>query len=137
MSLADAFSKTGIYKVPITNGGIYRLRDSAVDFPVDDHRGTRTEHDFRTVVVLSCQSHCDDPDEEEVLIAPMSHTLTLSRLTDCQFKPNKENGLNAPGRILLSHIQPVPKIALEKMFGRFTDSEWETVCAHVLANIDR
>lgn len=113
------------------------MRDSAIDFPVDDKKGTRTKHDFRTVVVLSCQSHCDDPAEEEILIAPMSHNLALSRLTDCEVKPNHENGLDAPGRILLSHIQPIPKAALEKVIGRFTDWEWDTICAHVLANIDR
>ncbi|HXC43712.1 MAG TPA: type II toxin-antitoxin system PemK/MazF family toxin [Candidatus Dormibacteraeota bacterium] len=137
MSFGDALRKVGIYRVPIENGGIYRIRNKAIDFPVEDAKGTRKPEDFRTVTVMSNQELCDSPQEESVLIAPMSHDLSMKHSTDIVIRATKENGLNADGRIILSHIQPIEKKALEKKFGRFSDAEWQTVVTHVLDNIDR
>jgi mRNA-degrading endonuclease toxin of MazEF toxin-antitoxin module len=137
MSLADAFRKIGVYRVTIENGGIYRIRNEAIDFPVEDAKGTRKEELFRTVTVMSSQQLCDSTDEESVLIAPMSHDLSMKHSTDVIIPASKENGLNAPGRIILSHIQPIEKKALEKKFGRFSDDEWRQIVSHTLDNIDR
>ena len=137
MSLADAFRKIGIYRVVIENGGIYRIRNEAIDFPVEDAKGTRKEEPFRTVTVMSNQQLCDASEEESILIAPMSHDLSMKHTTDIIIPKTKENGLNADGRIILSHIQPIEKKALEKRFGRFSDEEWQKIVAHTLDNIDR
>ena len=137
MDLKSALQKVGLYRVPIENGGIYRVRNNAIDFPVEDAKDTRKPEEFRTVTVLSNQEHCDSGDEEAILVAPMSHDLSLKHKTDIIIKATKENGLNKDGRIILSHIQPIPKQALEKRFGRFPDTEWQQIVAHVLSNIDR
>ena len=119
MSFAKAFSKAGVFRVKIQNGGIYRINDSAIAFPAEDANKTRANHPFRTVVVLSNQEHCNDANEEEVLVAPMSGDLQLKHPTDIEFDPDGENGLNKPGRILLGHIQPILKTDLQKQFGCF------------------
>jgi len=137
MSLADAFRKIGVYRVAIENGGIYRIRNAAIDFPVEDAKDTRKEESFRTVTVMSNQQLCDSSAEESVLIAPMSHDLSLKHSTDIIIPATKENGLNADGRIILSHVQPIEKKALEKRFGRFSDDEWQKIVAHLLDNVDR
>jgi mRNA-degrading endonuclease toxin of MazEF toxin-antitoxin module len=62
---------------------------------------------------MSNQSLCDSIDEESVLIAPMSHDTSMKHATDIVISATKENGLNKDGRITLSHIQPIPKKALE------------------------
>jgi hypothetical protein len=59
MSFADAFRKIGIYRVAIENGGIYRIRNAAIHFPVEDAKETRKEEEFRTVTVMSNQELCD------------------------------------------------------------------------------
>jgi mRNA-degrading endonuclease toxin of MazEF toxin-antitoxin module len=61
----------------------------------------------------------------------------LKHSTDIIIKATKENGLNQDGRIILSHIQPIAKSALEKQFGRFADDEWRQIIAHHVSNIDR
>lgn len=136
MKLADAFIKIGFYRVKIVNGGIYRTKDSAIDFPADDLRGTRTNHDFRTVVVLSNDEHCQSL-AEEVLVAPLSHNLHMKYATDVVIRASKDNGLAQDSRIILSHVQPILKSALEQFFGQFPAWEWETVVGHLLSNIDR
>jgi len=137
MSLGDALRKIGIYRVAIDNGGIYRVRNNAIDFPVEDEKDTRKTEEFRTVTVLSNQELCESTREESVLVAPMSHDLSLKHSTDVIIRATRDNGLNKDGRIILSHIQPILKKALEKRFGKFSDAEWETVVAHVVTNIDR
>src|SRR5947209_8467967 len=132
MSLENALRKIGFYRVTIQNGGIYRVRNKAIDFPVEDAKETRKSEEFRTVTVMSNQEHCDSAHEESILIAPMSHDLSLKHATDIIIRATVNNGLNKDGRILLSHIQPILKTALEKQFGRFQDYEWEQVVAHVI-----
>jgi len=138
MTFADAFRKVGIFRVSVENGGIYRVRDGAIDFPAEDAADTRTKHDFRTVVVLSNQEQCSSIDEETVLVAPMSHDLSRKHPTDIIIRASAANGLGGPGgRIILSHTQPILKTALQKQFGRFTDSEWDEVVAHLVSNVER
>ncbi|MGA2203077.1 MAG: type II toxin-antitoxin system PemK/MazF family toxin [Terriglobales bacterium] len=137
MNLGDALHKIGIFRVQIENGGIYRIRNAAIDFPVEDANQTRKPEEFRTVTVLSNQELCDSRFEESILVAPMSHDLSLKHSTDIIISATKENGLNKDGRIILSHIQPILKSALEKRFGKFSNDEWKRIVAHILDNIDR
>src|ERR1035441_3883192 len=137
MNLGDVLRKVGVYSVDIENGGIYRICNAAIDFPVEDARDKRKPEEFRTVTVMSNQEHCDAGEEESLLVAPMSHDLSLKHATDIIIRATKENGLNKDGRIILSHIQPIEKKALEKRFGRFSDAEWSAILAHVVSNIDR
>jgi mRNA-degrading endonuclease toxin of MazEF toxin-antitoxin module len=137
MSISDALYKIGIYRVAIETGGIYRVRNKAIDFPVEDAKQTRKPEEFRTVTVMSNPEHCQSRQEESILIAPMSHDTSMKHATDIVITASPENGLDKDGRIILSHIQPIPKRALEKQFGKFTDEEWERIIAHVLTNIER
>ncbi len=136
-TLSDAFRRLGIYKVEIENGGIYRIRDKAIAFPADDASGTRTKHEFRTVVVLSCNDICKDDNEQTVLVAPMSSDTTLKNTYDVKVRKSRENGLNEDGRIIISHIQPILKEAFEKKIGVMPDWDWNVVVAHFVSAIDR
>ena len=137
MSFSDALSKIGIYRVAIETGGIYRVRNQAIDFPVEDAKNTRKSEEFRTVTVMSNPEHCQSRLEESILVAPMSHDISMKHSTDIVIIASPENGLAKDSRVILSHIQPIPKKALEKQFGKFTDEEWERIIAHVLTNFER
>lgn len=50
---------------------------------------------------------------------------------------NPRNGLDKDARIILSHIQPVLRTALEKQFGTLADDEWNAVMGKVVQNFDR
>lgn len=86
---------------------------------------------------MSNPEHCQSRLEESILIPPMSSDTSMKHATDITILASPENGLNKGGRIILSHIQPISKRALEKQFGKFTDEEWELVIAHVLTNFER
>jgi len=66
-------------KSDIVNGGIYKVRDSEIDFP--DRPQNRTEHSFRTVVVLSSDEFCQC-DELIVSVAPLSTEFSIQHTTD-------------------------------------------------------
>jgi mRNA-degrading endonuclease toxin of MazEF toxin-antitoxin module len=122
-------------KSEIVNGGIYRVRDSEIDFP-ETQWSRRGLHAFRTVVVVSADHLCRS-DELVVSAAPMSTDLSLQHPTDVIVFKNPENGLNKDGRVLLGHIQPIRKDALEKKFGRMSDEDWQTILVKIVDNFDR
>jgi mRNA-degrading endonuclease toxin of MazEF toxin-antitoxin module len=134
MTIADVVRKVFSPKVRITNGGIYRIRESAIDFR--ENRAP-SNHPFRSVVVMSNQATCDSTAHLTVSVAVMSHKLSPVRPTDLIVPMNPRNGLDKDARIILSHIQPVLKTALEKQFGTLADDEWNAVMGKVVQNFDR
>jgi mRNA-degrading endonuclease toxin of MazEF toxin-antitoxin module len=118
----------------IVNGGIYRIRDSHVRFP---ESLWRRPHRFRTVMVVSSDYVCQSADCGVVSVAPMSTDLRLQHPTDLIIRRNSSNGLNQDGRLILGHIQPVPKTSFERQFGQVDDNDWHDIITKIIDNLDR
>jgi hypothetical protein len=121
---------------PPTPGGIYSLSDDLVKFPDTDVRGTRTRHPLRTVVVMSSAAVCSSSEYGCVTIAPMSHIVTFCAGVDLIIQPNRENGLNAPGRVMISYMQPMVKSDLGRKIGVMSDQDWQAIMLSLIAAID-
>lgn len=122
--------------IPITPGGIYRLKDSLVRFPDTDIRKTRALHDYRTVLVMSSAAVCNSVEYACVTVAPMSHLVTYCAGVDLIIQPNRENSLDAPGRVMLSYMQPVIKSDIERKIGVMSDEDWQRIMVSVIAALD-
>jgi hypothetical protein len=120
----------------LTPGGIYRLQDSLIRFPDTDAKKTRTLHDYRTVLVMSSAAVCASKAYGCVIIAPMSHLVNFCAGTDVIIQPNRENRLDAPGRVLLSYMQPMIKSDVELKIGVMSDEDWQTIMVAVIAGLD-
>jgi mRNA-degrading endonuclease toxin of MazEF toxin-antitoxin module len=135
--ISDAFLKIGIGKIKVIAGGTYKLRDDVIKIPDGDLQGNRTEHDFRTVVVLSNQTTCNSIACPVVMVVPLSHGLTSRAETDLIIRKSPENALAHDSRLMFGYMQPVLKSDLEKQFGLLTDAEWEEVMGQLVWNFDR
>jgi hypothetical protein len=122
----------------ITPGGIYCLQDSLVKFPDTDAKKTRTLHEWRTVLVMSGAAICRSFDYGCVIIAPMSHLLNVCAGYDLIIKPNAQNRLNGPGRVLLSYLQPIVKADLEMStkIGTMSDGDWQEIMTALVDGLD-
>jgi mRNA-degrading endonuclease toxin of MazEF toxin-antitoxin module len=134
--LKDALRKAGFAKLKIVEGGIYRLKDSLIQFPDSDASDNRTKHDFRTVLVLSNQKLIDHYACPCVVVAPMSHLTHYSSLADHIIRMTATNHLSSDSRVLLSYIQPVLKSDLEKYIGTLSDDEWQEVMEQMIRCFD-
>ncbi len=122
--------------IPVTPGGVCRLKDSLIRLPDADARKTRTPHNFRTVLVISSATVCQSLEYACVIVAPMSHIVSFCAGVDLIVQPNRENGLNAPGRVMLSYMQPVIKTDLEKKIGVMSDEDWQKIMVALIAGLD-
>ena len=136
-TISDAFKKIGIGKIKVIAGGIYKLRDDVVRIPDGDLKGTRTKHEFRTVLVLSNQTIYNSIACPVVTIVPLSSVTDSSAETDHVILKTKENSLEHDSRLMFGYIQPVLKSDLEQQFGRLSDAEWEEVMGKIVWNFDR
>lgn len=120
----------------LTPGGIYRLDDSLIRFPDTDAKKTRTPHDYRTILIMSSAIVCRSYEYACVIVAPMSHLVKFCASTDLIVQPNPENRLNAPGRVLLSYMQPIQKSDIRKQIGVMSDGDWQEIMVALIAGID-
>lgn len=123
-------------QISLTPGGIYRLSDRLIKFPDSDAKNTRTPHDYRTVLVMSSAVVCRSYEYACVIVAPMSHLVRFCASTDLIIQPNRENKLNAPGRVLLSYMQPVQKSDIRQQIGVMSDDDWQNIMVALIAGID-
>lgn len=122
--------------IPVIPGGIYRLKDSLIKLPDSDAKKTRTLHDYRTVLVMSSAAVCNSIEYACVTVAPMSHLTNYCAGVELIIQPNRENGLDAPGRVMLPYMQPVIKTDLEKRIGVMSDEDWQRIMVSVIAALD-
>src|ERR1700676_2745976 len=103
-TISDAFKKIGIGKIKVIAGGIYKLRDDVVRIPDGDLKGTRTKHEFRTVLVLSNQTIYNSIACPVVTIVPLSSVTDSSAETDHVILKTKENSLEHDSRLMFGYI---------------------------------
>lgn len=123
-------------KVKLVAGGVYLLRDSAILFPDSDKAGTRTDHTFRVVVLLSNQNICNSVACPVVTIVPLSSRLTPRAETDQIIEHSDKNGLHYDSRILFGYMQPVMKDEFERQIGEIEQSDWNNMMAKIVWNLD-
>lgn len=128
--------KTGPANRVLTPGGIYRLDDSLIRFPDTDAKKTRTAHDYRTVLVMSSALVCRSYEYACVLVAPMSHLVRFCASVDLIIQPDSQNKLNAPGRVMLSYMQPVQKSDIRQHIGTVCDQDWQNIMVALISGID-
>jgi hypothetical protein len=137
MNLAEAFQKIGLGRVGAVAGGVYSLHDAVIKIPDGDLAGTRTKHDFRTIVVLSNQNICNSIACPVVTVVPLSHILTPRAETDLIIGKDKENKLEHDSRLMFGYIQPVLKSDLKTKIGVLSENDWHNVMGKIVWNFDR
>jgi hypothetical protein len=136
MSVPETQSDPTNRNVRLIPGGIYKLKDDLVKFPDTEARNLRTRHDHRTVLVMSSAAVCHSDDYGCVIVAPMSHLVKYCAGVDVIVNPSRQNGLNAPGRVLLSYMQPAIKTDLTTKIGVMSDEDWQVIMAAVISGLD-
>jgi len=133
ISLKEALAKAGIYP-HIEPGDIWKARDSSISLL---GALTRRWHNERYCVVLSNKKMCSDSDWPLVLIAPLSHELYPLAAPDLIIDATNKNGLEVKSRLILSHIQPLEKTALQERMGNISASKWEQIVRQVFWHLKR
>lgn len=131
-SFREAFSKT---EIPVIEpGDVYKVKDKAISFPASLFR---TRHPERWCVILTNNRLCAERTHRVVTIAPCSHEIKIYTDADIILRKTPGNGLVVDSRIVLSHIQTIPKDALIARTGRVSDSEWEEIMERIVWIFDR
>jgi hypothetical protein len=123
-------------KVKLVAGGVYLLKDSAIDIPDGDRAGTRTAHEFRVVILLSNQTVCDSTACPVVTIVPLSSKLTPRAETDQIIGHSHKNGLDRDSRIMFGYMQPVMKDEFDRQLGEIEQEDWNRIMAKIVWNLD-
>ncbi len=138
MSIRHAFGKAGIVRPgAIRWGGIYAMRDDLIVFPEDRLPGARkTPHEYRSILVLQCQTDCDDPNLRTVLIAPLSTKKRIRERFDHELAAGTGN-LRSDTLVKLAMVQPVLKVDLEpfRMVGDLPMETMRDIITVLLANV--
>jgi mRNA-degrading endonuclease toxin of MazEF toxin-antitoxin module len=127
----DALLKAGL-GFNLNPGDVITVKDREIKFPLTIGR---RPHERRFCLVLMNNWLCVK--SNIILIAPMTHDLSVLSMAQLEFPRTKENGLEKDSRLILDQIQPIPKDAVLSVKGKLSDDEWECVMKKIVWILDR
>lgn len=129
-AMKDALQAAGVSKRKIKQGSVYLIPDESIVIP--PRTAKRTKHKWRTVVVLQCQTDCDNPARSTVLCAPTSASGSKAA-TDFDV-PGSAGGLERDSVLMLGLIQPIAKSDLGAELGRLDEQTLKKIQTVVMVN---
>ena len=101
------FDRLGICGKEILPGEIWTVKDEIIIIPETRLPGFKgTEHEYRPIVILSCQEDCKDPQTITVVICPLTTRTDIVHQTDC-FLSVMEGSVKEESLAHLGLIQPI------------------------------
>lgn len=101
-------------------GAIWVVPDETIKFPKNLFR---TNHNYRTVVIVENSKYNYDKKEEYILIAPLSSQLKIYDNIDIFLNKDKLNNLEKDSFIRMRAIQFIPKSSCKKYIGKISDEK--------------
>lgn len=99
-------------------GAIWIIPDKEIKFPWNLFR---QYHQSRTVVVIEQSSFNFDPNEDLILVAPLSSKILEHHSTDILLEPDELNKLDKKSYIRMRAIQFITKSSCKRYVGRLSD----------------
>jgi len=103
-------------------GEIYFIKDGLLAMPESDRKAQRKIHKGRPVVVVQNNSGNSNPINPIITVAPISSVTKYKKPNDIPLTP-KEDNVNKDSLLLLSLIQPILKVDLERCIGSISDEK--------------